>query len=233
MFQFKTFRELYYILLFCLTDDEQGDLFAVAPRDNATIEALNWGFQLDDPYSNMLEDNPRVDYNYANALREYTLHGGQNIEQILKLKSNVDRFVYDTNFPNQGVNYGERISQQLPRVMELLAKDNDTRRGVITILRPEDSFISHVQTSLEFPCCETIQLLIRGGKLHMIVNMRSQNVYTILPYDVYNFTSLQIMIAKKMRLEVGKYYHNMKSAHIYTNEISQVLNFLKQNQHGE
>jgi hypothetical protein len=75
--------------------------------------------------------------------------------------------------------------------------------------------------SKDVPCTISIQLLIRDRKLHMIVNMRSNDVVWGLPYDVFSFTCLQEAFLYMLQErgvpvdDLGSYHHHAGSLHIY------------------
>jgi hypothetical protein len=49
----------------------------------------------------------------------------------------------------------------------------------------------------------------------MIVNMRSNDVFLGVPYDVFSFTMLQEYIAMRTGFQLGSYFHNAGSFHLY------------------
>lgn len=202
--------------------------FEVVSRKTPMKEVLNASFELTKPKNNTISSvsrNPNMDY--AKAFADYCMNGGENIDELLRLNPSAFRYISDKHVKGHQVNYGKRIRVQLPAVVALLNSDPGTRRGVINILNQEDFVIAETpNATMEYPCTETIKLYIRDSKLHMIVNMRSQNLATVLVYDVYNFTSLQMMVAVSLGLDVGSYYHNMGSAHYYKNEESFVKQIL-------
>lgn len=112
--------------------------------------------------------------------------------------------------------YGPRIfdqrgHDQLQNVMDLLEKNPGSRRAVIQIFNAEDIDRRH----REVPCTCTLQFLARDGKLHMLTNMRSNDVYKGLPHDVFCFTMLQEIVARALGLNLGLYKHFAGSLHLY------------------
>ena len=70
----------------------------------------------------------------------------------------------------------------------------------------------------EIPCTCSIQFLIRDQKLNMYVSMRSNDAYWGLPHDIFSFTMLQEIIARKLGVDLGQYYHSVGSLHLYDNQ---------------
>ncbi|MED3844426.1 thymidylate synthase [Geobacillus stearothermophilus] len=107
--------------------------------------------------------------------------------------------------------YGPRIQKYLPKIINLLQKDEHSRRAVIPIYTIHDVAIE----SKDIPCTSSIQFLIRNGRLNLIVHMRSNDIYLGLPYDVFNFTMLQEYVARKLNVQIGTYTHIVNSLHYY------------------
>ena len=66
------------------------------------------------------------------------------------------------------------------------------------------------------PCTCTLQFLARGVKLDLIVYMRSNDVIKGLPHDIFCFTMLQEIAARRLSLEPGIYKHCVGSLHLYS-----------------
>lgn len=110
--------------------------------------------------------------------------------------------------------YGPRVTSQLDDVADLLRADPSTRRAVATIWRAGD--LTH---NGDRPCTLTLQFLIRDGELQLHVNMRSQDVWLGVPYDLFMFTQLQMTMARQLNVEAGKYIHHVASLHIYESDV--------------
>jgi len=119
--------------------------------------------------------------------------------------------------------YAPRLSKQLPFVYDLLRQDPDSRRAVMTVF---SSLLDH-HPSKDIPCTLSLQFLLRDGRLTLIVNMRSSDVYLGLPYDVQQFTFLQQLMAYWLGVEPGPYHHIAGSAHIYEKDLPAINEVLK------
>jgi thymidylate synthase len=53
--------------------------------------------------------------------------------------------------------------------------------------------------------------------------MRSNDVWLGLPYDVFAFTTIQRLIAEQLKLDLGTYYHQAGSEHLYNRNREQAL----------
>lgn len=115
--------------------------------------------------------------------------------------------------------YGPRLSamrgkiDQLASVERLLTEKPGSRRAVIQLFNAEDIATDHK----EVPCTTAIQFHLRKGILHMSVTLRSNDAYWGLPHDVFCFTMLQEMMARRLGVEMGEYFHYAGSMHLYEN----------------
>lgn len=113
--------------------------------------------------------------------------------------------------------YGPRLFamrggvDQVANVARLLMQKPSSRRAVIQLFNAEDIASEHK----EIPCTTTLQFHLRGGRLHMSATLRSNDAYWGLPHDVFCFTMLQEMMARRVGAELGEYYHYAGSMHIY------------------
>ena len=60
---------------------------------------------------------------------------------------------------------------------------------------------------------------IVDGKLCMSVMMRSNDLWYGFCNDQYCFSELQKMIAKRLKLDTGRYYHLATNMHIYNDKL--------------
>lgn len=99
---------------------------------------------------------------------------------------------------------------------ELLGSRN-SRQAVVPIFRPGDLMACSAleQKPSDVPCTLTLQFLLREDRLHMVVNMRSNDLWLGMPYDVFAFTSLQRMYAGELGVKPGTYTHHVGSLHVY------------------
>lgn len=86
----------------------------------------------------------------------------------------------------------------------------------------------------DFVCTLSSQFLIRDDKLFLITNMRSQDIHFGYTFDVVFFTLLMQcmrleLINKYPELELGSYFHNVGSFHMYERNF-QVYEEMQENQ---
>jgi Thymidylate synthase len=108
--------------------------------------------------------------------------------------------------------YGDRIGRQLYSVVDKLCQDPETRQAVVTLWDPDrDNDTGH----LDYPCTVGFGLRVNHGRLDMWTSMRSNDAWLGLPYDVFQFTQLQLTVANVLGVGVGTYTHFAASLHIY------------------
>lgn len=130
--------------------------------------------------------------------------------------------------------YGPRLFRmrgsidQLDNVYRLLKERAGSKRAVVQLFDAQD--IEGVFK--EIPCTTTAQFLIRDNRLHLSVTMRSNDAYFGLPHDVFCFTMLQEMMARRLGCELGEYYHYVGSMHVYVDYEEQLQNYLNEGWHA-
>jgi thymidylate synthase len=134
-----------------------------------------------------------------------------------RVESNYGLWLHGITNEKTGLNQWEWVRN------ELLA-DRDTRRASITINSPHHKG----KNNKDYPCTQYIHFFIRGNKLHMGVNMRSNDavfgfcndVFTFCMYQQLMLNELNAFIAangdiEKERIGLGHYYHSAGSFHVY------------------
>lgn len=164
----------------------------------------------------------------ANAL--WLLSGEKTIDRIVPY--NKKGLVFSDNGIYYEAAFGDRIFgtyNQWEIAYKLIKLDLNTRRAVIPIFFEDDL----INLPKDTPCAESIQLMVRSGKLDFFLNMRSQSLYSVFPYDIFLFTFLHEFLAQLLSLPLGKFYYHCKSLHVYEEEMESVNFFLKNELHSE
>lgn len=121
--------------------------------------------------------------------------------------------------------YGRRIGLQAYHVVEKLTADPDSRQAVIHLW---DSHLDNIRGKRDYPCTLNIAFSIRDNMLEMDVTMRSNDVWLGLPYDLFQFSQLQLTIARVLGVEPGRYRHHAYSLHIYEHNVADALRLVRQ-----
>lgn len=131
-------------------------------------------------------------------------------------------------FPNE---YGRPIDQ-VKEVYNTLSKSLDSRQAVITIHDPGEDTLMIGKTK-DIPCNNQIYFLVRDNKLDVTVNVRSNDlIWGYSSINVFEWTVLQEAMANLLGVEIGTYYHQANSLHIYQDCFERVDQMLKTNTQG-
>lgn len=198
----------------------------VAPRHQATYEVSPLLFVLENPRDCIkLQRRRRINYAYA-IIEKLSLIYGQADPETFQFYIPALGSLLDEEGKFGGA-YGPRLTHQLDYVYQLLKDDPESRRAVMTVF----SAHSDQQPGEDIPCTVSLQFLLRDGRLSMITNMRSSDVYLGLPYDVQQFTFLQQLLAHWLNVGLGNYTHIAGSGHIYLKDLNAVQEVIDEPDH--
>jgi len=187
----------------------------VSPRGQSTLEVCPLVFELLDPTKCLvLQRARRLNYAFAIAERLALLGGSNDPDMLSFYVPRIREFVNCETGCFDGA-YGPRVRPQLDFVYRELIQDPNSRRAVVSIFSPSDQ-----RPSLDIPCTLTLQFLLRHGKLDLVVNMRSSDLFLGLPYDVSQFAFLQQVVASWLAVEPGRYIQWAASAHVYQADLA-------------
>jgi thymidylate synthase len=116
---------------------------------------------------------------------------------------------------NSNYGYQWRRCDQIDYVVAKLKDDPETRHAAISIYDAKE-WLSYKKDT---PCTYAIQFTILNNKLCMSVYMRSNDLWYGFCNDQYQFASLQEMIADRLSIDMGWYYHHAHNMHLYNNKI--------------
>ena len=109
-------------------------------------------------------------------------------------------------------------SHQLDKVVTMLRSNPNTRQAAISIYDGKEAHDYKHDT----PCTYAIQFTILNNKLNMCVTMRSNDLWYGFCNDQYCFSKLQLMVADKLEVRLGEYYHFAHNLHLYNNIIEKI-----------
>lgn len=188
---------------------ENGD--QVNSERGMTTEILGANLRLNDPI-NRVDPSKSRKMNLAFAFAEWIslMTGEQSISYFTNFIKDYKKYSTDGVYLDGA--YGARIAEFIPNLVEKLNSNNSTRRAVISIYENDDL---RGLGGLNTPCTLTYQFLVRDNKLHMFANMRSNDLHFGLTNDVVVNTMLQEWVALSVGVEMGSYFHNAASLHVY------------------
>ena len=185
-----------------------------------TKALFNVGFYITNPLANAIINKERKwNMEYAEAEFQWYLSGDRNITKLGRIYGKIPPIWIKMADANGNVlsNYGWQWQRQnqLKKVIQMLQDNPDTRQACISIYDGKEINDYRHDT----PCTYAIQFTMLHGKLDMCITMRSNDLWYGFCNDQYCFSQLQKMIAKKVGLPVGVYYHFAHNMHLYNDKI--------------
>lgn len=206
--------EYWYKLLSCTSNSKPKK-----SRDGDVVnEVINAITVIEDPTRCIMKNDIRkMPIRYAIGELLWYLSGNRNLSEIQKYTKAWDRMSDDGKTVNS--NYGYCIQKkfgydQWEACENELRKNKNSRRAVIHIKSGEDSLDSN-----DVNCTVCLQFFIRDNKLYLTTYMRSNDLWMGFPYDVFQFTAMQIVMSMKLGIELGTYTHIAGSLHLYKRDV--------------
>ena len=187
-----------------------------APRGKKNKELENMSIKILNPKKRILTLPIRkISLPFAFGELLWYLSGRNDVKMMKYYSKMMTNFSDDGETLNSA--YGYRIFGNHPMLpfdqwefaVNKLKEDKDSRQAIIHLHTPNN------KKNSDEVCTLTLQFLIRDNKLDMVVNMRSNDIVWGFTYDVFSFTTFQELIANELGIDVGDYYHNAASMHIY------------------
>ena len=160
--------------------------FVTKPRGLKIAEVLNdsWTIDMDNPIITI--EARKLSYDFMFGEAAWMLSGKNDVATVEKYAGAIKRFS-DNGITFFGA-YGSKIIDQLPYVLDILEKDQDTRQAVLNIWR------ENPRSSKDIPCTLSLQFFLRKASdklwLHTVATMRSNDIYLGTPYDSFNFSAI-------------------------------------------
>lgn len=130
---------------------------------------------------------------------------------------------------------------QISNLITNLRDNPDSRRHLVTSWNvgdlpiesyvPQDNiYFGHMALAV---CHFSFQCYVADGKLSMIVNQRSADMFLGVPFNIASYALLTHMLAQICELEVGELIWRGGDCHIYLNHIEQVNKQIGRHSRGE
>ena len=186
-----------------------------------TKALFNVGFYIHNPSDNQIKAEYRKwKEDYAEAEWQWYLSGDRNIKKLGELYGKIPP-IWEKMADSDGnvmSNYGWQWQRnnQIDYVVAKLKEKPNTRHAAISIYDAKEFDKYRKDT----PCTYAIQFTILNNKLNMSVYMRSNDIWYGFCNDQYQFSMLQKMIADRLSIDVGWYYHHAHNLHLYNDKLN-------------
>lgn len=204
---------------------------SIESRDGDVIaECVNAITIIKDPTKNIMTNNIRkLSMRYAIGEMLWYMSANPSLSAIQHYTKAWDRM--SDNGETVNSNYGYIIKEaynfnQYEYCKQLLIKDKNSRQAIIHIKVPKNTL---EQPTKDLNCTVCLQFLIRENKLYCTTYMRSNDLWLGFPYDVFQFTCLQVRMAMELDLHIGTYTHIAGSLHLYKRDFEKAI----KNEKGE
>ena len=185
-----------------------------------TKALFNIGFTIENPKQNHIK-NPERNWKleYAKAEWEWYLSGDPSINKLKEIYGKIPPIwchMADSNGLVRS-NYGWqwKRNDQIDYIVAKLKNCKDTRHAAISIYDAKEWETYRKDT----PCTYAVQFTILNNRLNMAVLMRSNDIWYGFCNDQYQFSMLQQMIAERLNIEIGNYYHFSHNLHLYNDKL--------------
>lgn len=222
--QFATFHHAYRTVLWQVHRHPQ---FETESRGNRSRECLNVAFTLTDPRQRtpyLAARRTNIVFNYAETLwylsgRDDLAMIGHYAPRLRALSADGARLTGSAYGPRLFTPIGSAEAGQWDQVVELLRHDPDSKRAVMTVMRPgEPAQFDNPDVA----CTLALQFLLRDGHLHMVSTMRGNDAVVGLVCDVFAFTFIHEFTAVQLGAKLGGYTHQVSSMHINESDLTRV-----------
>lgn len=224
---YSNFADMYNQMLSEVFEDPE---YVSSPRGQEIRERVNTCHVLIDPTSNMFTNEIRsIPKRYIAGELEWYFSGSNHLDDIVKYSkfwsviANKDKTLNSAYGHLLFVKENKHGFTQWEWAHDSLVADKDSRQAIMYFGGPDYQY----GDNKDFVCTCFGQFLIRENKLHFHVTMRSNDLIKGTTFDIPFFTLLQqnmLILLKKYypNLELGYYYHNATSLHIYESDFELV-----------
>jgi len=185
-----------------------------------TKAIFNCGFYIADPLDNHITNKQRDwKLKYAMAEWDWYLSGDPSIKKLGEIYGKIppiwERMADSSGNVNSNYGYQWKRNNQIDYVVAKLKDNPNTRHAAISIYDCKE----HNTYSKDTPCTYAVQFTILNNTLNMSVYMRSNDIWYGFCNDQYQFSLLQKMIADRLSIDVGWYYHHAHNMHLYNDKL--------------
>lgn len=178
------------------------------PRKIKTLEVLGESVEISMRYPVIANSKRGLSYTFMASEALWIISGSRRLDFNKHIREKLERFS-DDGVTLAGA-YGPPFVQQVRWCVDKLSEDPDSRQAVMTIWN------RNPPQSKDIPCTVALQFLIRNDTLYTNAFMRSSDVWLGLPYDLFSFSVMSMVVALQSRVKnLGNLTVFMGSSHLY------------------
>jgi len=220
----KTANEVWKTAMELLLQQET----LVEGRSGNVFELLHTFITIEEPKQRWIYNRiPPLSIAFALAELVWIVNGEERADVINFWNPSLPKYAGEGDIYHGA--YGKRIRShvgfdQLEATYNALQENSQSRQVVIQIYDSKVDFpIDKGQPrDKDIPCNVCSLLKVRGGKLEWSQIMRSNDIFSGMPYDFVQFTCLQEILAGWLELECGSYSHYSDSLHLYESDLKKI-----------
>lgn len=154
----------------------------------------------------------KVNYKFMLTEAAWILSGRQDLFMLLPACKEMGKFSDDGM--NLSGAYGPKFISQARYVADAILHDSETRQAVMTLWE------RNPRQSKDIPCTVAMQWLLRDKQLHLVVFMRSSDIWLGIPYDIFSFTMMThyirlLLLQRGITAFMGDLHLTAGSQHLY------------------
>lgn len=193
--------------------------------DDLYYDSIGANYTFSPVYNHVMSSNSTLfDAKKAAAMYFWYKKGDRADHSILEYFREYRHCVDDKHpFFNSNYGYYANVLGGLQTCIERLANKKTTRQACFCI----NNRAAMSDGSIDKLCTNAIQFFIYDDRLEMVVQMRSSNFITLLPYDAFMFSVFYAKVFKELQktyadLRYGLVHMQVASLHLYTRNICRI-----------
>ncbi len=120
-------------------------------------------------------------------------------------------YALETEYYNRFLN-----NKTFNQLIQVLSEDRDSKKAYLSLWDNEN-------ISGEITCLTGFHFYIKDNHLFAVIQMRSNEVYRLLPVDMAFGIAIQKYIANEMDLPMGSYVHQVASMVLYKKDVLELI----------
>tara|TARA_Y100000592_G_scaffold82187_1_gene130631 strand:- start:3145 stop:4029 length:885 start_codon:yes stop_codon:yes gene_type:complete len=198
---------------------------------NSMVTELKWFLRGDSHIGFLLENGCNI-WN-GDAYKKYQRVVAWDLDEPLSKKEFIDKVKNDKDYWHYGLLgpiYGtqwrkwgnKEYIDQIKELIENLKTNPNSRRHLVSAWNVED-----LEKMTLPPCHYSFQCYVADGKLSLMWNQRSVDVFLGLPFNIASYGLLLLLLCEETGYKPGELIGNLGDVHLYKNHLEQAHEQIK------